>query len=176
MCRKLNTIWVMIISFSAGAFLGFNFRPLLAFIISHGFGDENSGGVAKGAIAVLSILFSAVVGYLVGAVKSFRDEKQKAYGEILPPIVRMAYTSNPTPDDEKDFNKALAKLWLYANREVAFKVDRVASILVDPRRGNKTEAIQQAIVAIRKDIHHKWPFSKIKPDEVAHLYMRIGGQ
>ncbi|MBW2075780.1 MAG: hypothetical protein JRI58_13735 [Deltaproteobacteria bacterium] len=148
----------------------------MALLISHASGLGILGGVTKGVIAVLSILFSAMVGYLVGAVKSFRDEKQKAYGEILPPIVRMAYTSTLTQDDEKDFNKALAKLWLYANRDVAFKVDRVASILVDPSRGNKTEAIQQAIVAIRKDIHHKWPFSNIKPDEVAHLYMRIGAQ
>ena len=176
MTKTLNSIWVVIISFFAGALLGYYFRPLLTFIISHGLGPEDSSLVAKGAIAVLSLLFSAGVGYLFGAIKSFRDEKQKAYGEILPPIVRMAYTSNPTADDEKDFNKALAKLWLYANREVAFKVDRVASILVDPRRGNKTEAIQQAVVAIRRDIHHKWPFSKIKPEEVLHLYMRIGGQ
>ena len=121
---------------------------------------------------MLSILFSAVVGYLFGAVKSFRDEKQKAYSEILPPVVKMIY--NPTEDDEKEFNKALAKLWLYANREVAFKVDKVASILVVPNRGNITEAIQDAIAAMRKDIHHKWPLSRIRPDEVKHLYMRIG--
>ena len=176
MYRNVNTIWVAIMAFSAGTLLGFFFRPVLALIISHGPGLGITGSVAKGAIAALSILFSGLVGYLIGAVKSFRDEKQKAYGEILPPVVRMAYTNNPTPDDEKEFNKALAKLWLYANREVAFKVDKVASILVDPTRGNKTEAIQQAIVAIRKDIHHKWPFSKIEPDEVKHLYMRMGGQ
>jgi len=167
----------MIICFGAGALLGFfYFKPLSAFLISQEPGLGNVGGFAKGTIAVLSILFSAVVGYLVGAVKSFRDEKQKAYSEILPPIVRMVYSSNPTQDDEKEFNNALAKLWLYANREVAFKLDRVASILVDRTRGNMTEAVQEAIVAIRKDIHHKWPLSKIEPNEVKHLYMRIGGK
>lgn len=174
MCRNVNSAWVAIIAFSAGVLFGLFFRPILAFIISHGAGSGITGIIAKGTIIVLPILFSGLVGYLIGAVKSFRDEKQKAYGELLPPIVRMAY--NPSLDDEKDFNKALNKLWLYANREVAFKVDKIASILVDPTRGNKAEAIQQAIVAMRKDIHHKWPFSKIKPDEVNHLYMRIGGQ
>lgn len=174
MCRNLNTWWIATIVFSVGALFGLFFRPILAFIISHGAGSGISGIIAKGTIIVLPIFFSGLLGYLTGAVKAFRDEKQKAYGELLPSIVRMAY--NPSPDDEKDFNKALNKLWLYANREVAFKVDKVASILVDHRRGNIAEAIQQAIVAMRKDIHHKWPFSKIRPDEVNHLYMRIGGQ
>lgn len=174
MCKNVNTIWVAIIAFFAGTLFGLFFRPVLAFIISHDAGSGITGTITKSTITVLSILFSALVGYLIGTVKSFRDEKQKAYGELLPLIVKMAY--KPSPDDEKDFNKALNKLWLYANKEVAFKVDKVASILVDPTRGNKVEAIQQAIVAMRKDIHHKWPFSKIKPDEVKHLYMRIGGQ
>jgi hypothetical protein len=172
MRRNISTIWIVIISFSAGSLLGYYFRPLLSFVNSHGNLLGDSADIAKSSIAVLSILFSALVGYLFGAVKSFRDEKQKAYSEILPPFVRMIYS--PTQDDEKEFNKALAKLWLYANRDVAFKVDKVASILVDPNRGNITEAIQDAIVAMRKDIHHKWPFSKIRPDEVKHLYMRIG--
>ena len=169
-----TTICAVSVALVIGFFLGLFFRPILAFILAYSAGAKLTDDFAKIIISVLSILLSGIVGYLVGSVKSFREEKQKAYGELLPPIVRMAY--NPTPDDEKEFNKALSKLWLYANREVAFKVDRVASILVDSKRGDRTEAIQEAIVAMRSDIHHKWPFAKIKPEDVKHLYMRIGGK
>ncbi len=61
------------------------------------------------AAAALTVL-SAIVGYLFGAAKFFREQKQKAYAEILPPIVKMAFDSRSS--SETEFSRALTKLWL----------------------------------------------------------------
>lgn len=39
---------------------------------------------------LLAALPPAVIGFYVGLAKPFREQKQKAYGEILPPVVKMA--------------------------------------------------------------------------------------
>jgi len=54
-------------------------------------------------------------------------------------------------------------------------MDRAVSILHDPRRGNRTEALQEAIVAMRRDIQIS-PRQKLDPDEVAHLYSQLSGR
>jgi len=169
MNKKSVSVYLIVITFFVGFVLGIYFRPILDIFNSL----INESDIMSILVILIPIIFSGIIGYILGNIKSFREEKQKAYGESLPAIIRMIF--NYSPDDEKDFNKALSKLWLYANKEVAFKIDKVASILVDKERGDMTCAIQEAIVAMRKDIHNKWPFSKIKPEEVKHLYMRIGG-
>jgi hypothetical protein len=121
-------------------------------------------------LMVIFVLFSGLVGYFVGTIKSFREEKQRAYAEILPPIVQMAY--NPSKADEGEFNKALIKLWLYANKTVAKKMDSALSILHNPSRGNRTEVLQEIVVKMREDIQ-VLPWQKLKPKEVNHLYTRI---
>lgn len=104
----------------------------------------------KVVLILLLILFSALVGYALGAAKAFRDAKLKAYEEILPPIVKVAF--EPDKSDQPDFNKALLKLWLFASRKVALKMDHALSILVKPERGDAKKALQQAIAEMRADI------------------------
>jgi len=121
-------------------------------------------------IKAILIVFSVIVAYLFGTAKSFREEKQKAYGEILPPLIVVAYdrmSSNKT-----EFNKALMKLWLYGSKKVARKIDNAVSILHHPEKGNITEAFQEAIVEMRADIQ-PWPWQRLKSEDVRHLYSQI---
>lgn len=113
------------------------------------------------------IIFSGIVGYIVGAIKSFREEKQKAYGEIIPPILKMAY--NPQDSmDEKEYSKALSKLWLYGNKSVAQKMERALEIMHDHSKGDVTKALQEAIIEMRKDVQ-LFSYQNLRPEDVNHL-------
>jgi hypothetical protein len=120
---------------------------------------------------IISAALGGLCGYIVGVAKTFREEKQRAYEEILPVVLKVAY--NPEKKDEEDFGKALSKLWLYGSKEVTNKMDEAVSILHDPKRGNITEALQEAVAEMRRDIQIL-PWQKIDPKEVRHLYSRIG--
>jgi len=121
-------------------------------------------------ISLFFIIFSGIVGYVVGALKSFREAKQKAYEEILPPILQMAY--NPSKADEGEFGKALCKLWLYANKKIAKKMDNALYILHDRSRGDLPKTLQEVVADMRKDIQ-VMPWQKVKPEDVHHLYTQI---
>lgn len=110
-------------------------------------------------------LVSGIAAYWAGLAKAFRDAKQKAYSESLAPIIKMVYDKEIA--DKKEFNKAVALVWLYGSKNVALKMNDVASIINDPKRGKGTEALQQLIVEMRKDIQLR---EDLKPDEVKHLY------
>lgn len=127
-------------------------------------------------ITILVAFATALIGYYLGTLKFFRENKLKAYKEILPPIISAAY--NPQGNaDEKEFNTALALLWLYSSKDVAVSMDKAVSIIVDPRRGNFQQAVQESIVKMRYDIWPPGPFKgkKILANEIQHLYMRIAG-
>lgn len=122
---------------------------------------------------IFFILVSAFIGYFIGAIgaaKAFREEKQKAYGEILSPIFKMAYHPEDSVD-EKEFSRALSKVWLFGNKEVAKKIDYAVSIL-HRGSGNIMEAFQEAVVEMSKDIQF-WPWQKLEPKDVRHLYTRV---
>ena len=122
------------------------------------------------ATTALAAVLSAIVGYIFGAAKFFREQKQKAYVEILPPIVKMVFDSRSS--SETEFSRALMKLWLYGSKEVARKMDRVISILHNPEQGNVMSALQEAIAAMRADIQFS-PWQRLGPDDVKHLYTKI---
>jgi len=124
----------------------------------------------KVGVVALPVIFSALVGYRFATAKSFREEKQKAYSELLPSIVRMIY--DPASFDETEFSKSLMKLWLYGSKRAARKMEQAVSIFHHPDKGNVTKALQEAIVEMRKDIQ-VWPWQRIKPNEVVHLYTKI---
>jgi hypothetical protein len=137
--------------------------------------DLNSifGGTYKIVLILLPIFFSAVTGYILGAAKTFREQKLKVYEEILPPIVKVAF--DPGKSDQPDFNKALLKLWLFASRKVALKMDHAISILVKPERGDAANALQDAIAEMRTDIQFlRW--QRVKSEEVKHFYTQIRGK
>ncbi len=124
---------------------------------------------------LLVVIISGIIGYLLGACKAFREAKQKAYQEILPPIIKMAYRSEDA--NEGEFCEALVKLWLYGSKTVAKKVDNAVSVAHKKERGNVSEALQEAIVEMRNDIQIlPWPIlwrKKLTPDEVKHIFTRI---
>jgi len=131
------------------------------------------GAINKIVLILLPIFFSAIAGYVLGAAKTFREQKLKAYEEILPPIVKVVF--DPDKSDQPGFNKALLKLWLFASRKVALKMDHALAILTKPERGDAPKALQEAIAEMRTDIQFlKW--QKVKPEEVKHFYTKIGGK
>ncbi len=134
--------------------------------------SPNEGGTFISTI--LFILVSGLAGYVVGTAKAFREEKQRVYGEIIPPILKMAYHPE-TSEDEKEFSKALSKLWLYGSKDAARKMNRAVSILHDPQKGDITKAFQEAIAEMRKDIQ-LLPWKKLDASEVNHFYTRIIGK
>ena len=113
-------------------------------------------------------------GFVLGHIKFFREEKHRAYRELLPPILKAGYS--PKKENEDEFNKALTKLWLYGNKEVTEKMNKAVSIMHNHSRGELTEAFQEAIIAMRKDLRMKWPFDKLKTNDVRHIYSKIGGK
>lgn len=126
---------------------------------------------------IIPAIITGAVGYFVGAAKTFREAKQNAYAKISPSVIRMVFETAPTKKDESEFNQAPSKVWLYGNREVAIKIDRVAEILADQSRDDIVKASQEAVIAVRQDIQEFWKFGshKIEPKEVKHHHMRIGG-
>lgn len=135
----------------------------------------SSYGGSEFILAISVALFSGLIGYGVGVLKAFREYRQKVYQEILLPILTMAYKTKRGEQDERDFNQSLAKLWLYANKDVARKTDRAVSILHNSSRGNLGEALQDAVAAMRQDVQI-WPWQKLDPSEVKHLYTQLSGQ
>jgi len=121
--------------------------------------------------AFFVVFFTALVSYAFGRAKTFLEAKQRAYDEILPIILMVAYTE--ATGDQEELNKAVAKLWLYGNKKVAKKADRVLSIMVKPERGDRTRALQEVIVEMRNDIQFFFVWQRLKPEEVNHLYMQI---
>ncbi len=109
----------------------------------------------------------------MGNIKFHREEKYKAYREFLSPIVRFVFAR----DNQDAYNEAQQKLWVFASRKVALKMNIVASMVVKPERGNVIEALQEMIVEMRNDIQ-LWSWSRFEPPEIAHIYtvVRRGGQ
>jgi len=120
---------------------------------------------------IITAILTGIIGFFIGSMKFYREEKHKAYRELLPPIVKAAY--NPEPIDEEEFNKALCKLWLYGRKGVAEKMDTVVSRIIDPKRGSRTEPLQEAIVLMRRDLLLPWPFQRLNPKDIRHLYSQI---
>ncbi len=133
----------------------------------------------------MSELFFLVIGiaggYLAAVLRTFWEEKQKTYAEILPQFLKVAHAGQKI--DESEFNQALAKLWLYGSKKVAVKMDKAHGIIIKPERGNIAKAFQEAIIEMRNDIQiwHKLPSSvfrwkRLEPEDVKHLYTQIGGK
>lgn len=120
------------------------------------------------------ILIAGFIGWMVGNIKSFRDEKLKAYGEIFPPILKMAFNPKDTID-EKEYSKALANLWLYGSKKVTRKVEKALLIMHDPKKGNLMESLQNAVVEMRSDIQI-FPWEDLNPEDVNHLYSTVPGK
>lgn len=124
-------------------------------------------------LGMLLLSLSAWIGYFAGAAKSFREQKQSIYSEIIPTFIKVAY--DPKQADTEEFNKALTKLWLFGSRKVALKMNSAISILHESSRGNLTEALQEAIVEIRSDLQFSSE-EDLLPSEVTHIFTKITGE
>lgn len=142
------------------------------------FGTDTSkledGLLWKIVLIAVSVLLTGVIGYFVGTIKYYREEKHKAYGEMIPPILKLAYHPEDSKD-EQEYSKALIKLWLYGSKKVALKMEEALKIMHDSSRGNVTKALQDVVAAARRDIQ-LWPWQRLKPEEINHLYTRIAGE
>jgi hypothetical protein len=114
-------------------------------------------------------ILSAFVGYLFHAAKTFREQKQEAYKDILLPIVQMVYDRENAND--ADYNRALLRLWLYGTKRVTRVLDRLF-IIHGSQKGDKVQALQEIVVAMRSDIQ-LLPWQRLKPQDIHHLYTRI---
>lgn len=118
-------------------------------------------------------MLGGVLGFILGSIKFFREEKHRAYRELLPPILKCGFY--PERVDQEEFNRALTKLWLYGNIEVTKKMDTAVGIIHHPeRRKDLISVFQEAIVAMRKDLRMGCPWGRLEPRDVGHIYMIIG--
>ncbi len=119
-------------------------------------------------VGISIALITGIVGFVLGNIKFQREEKYKAYREFLSPIVRFVFKR----DNEDAYNEAQQKLWVFASRKVAKKMDLVASRVIKPDRGDVIEALQEMISEMRNDIQ-LWSHSRIKPPEIVHIYTTV---
>jgi len=137
------------------------------------FAADNAKSADDVPWSLIVIILSGIIGYVVGTMKAFREEKQKAYGDIIPPILKMAYNPQDVVD-EKEYSKALAKLWLYGSKKVTRKMEDALAVVHNRSKGDVTKALQEAVVEMRRDIQ-LFSWQNLKPEDVGHLYTRITG-
>ncbi len=119
-------------------------------------------------VTIIIAVVTGIVGLVLGNIKFHREEKYKAYREFLSPIVRFVFER----DNQDEYNEAQQKLWVFASKKVARKMDIVASRVIKPERGDVIEALQEMIAEMRNDIQ-LWSCSRIKPPEIAHIYTTV---
>ena len=121
---------------------------------------------------ILTAIVTGLVGYVLGRSKTFYEAKQQAYEQVAPVLLKAVYELEVA--DKRQLNEAQAKIWLYGNRSVALKMDRVMAIIMVPSRGDRTKASQELMVEMRNDIQAVIPSrKKIAPEEVKHLYTHV---
>lgn len=118
---------------------------------------------------LLTIFISGIVGFYLGKFKEFRESKQKIYSSVIPIIIKTYY--DPENAVEEEYNKSVLLSWLYSNKVVAKKLDKIASIIVDRSRGTETtKEIQNLIIAMRRDIQPFPWWQRLKANDVKHIY------
>jgi hypothetical protein len=77
-------------------------------------------------LTVLIAFITAVIGYYLGAWKSFTDQKLKTYVESLPVLSKVAFS--PDNENTKEFNRIIMEMWLYGSKKVVKKMDTLIYI------------------------------------------------
>ena len=106
--------------------------------------------------SVWPFILMALVGYWIGSAK-------------------LEATFDPSYKDSKSFNEALSRIWIYASRKVALKLDRALSRRVDQSRGDFMDAMKETIIAIRNDVQPLWKVRsrRISKEELKHFYFEL---
>lgn len=129
-------------------------------------------------IAIAVPIITGLVGFFLGAVKFFREEKQKAYKVFLPTIIRMRFRGGESKTDEREFNEALSLLLLYGSKKAIQKTFSAIAIMHKPSRGNIIKAFQEAIAVMREDVQiFPWlPWRRLRPEEITQFYSIVSDQ
>jgi hypothetical protein len=123
-------------------------------------------------IQLVSIFLTGFLGYIIGSAKSFREAKQKAYTELLPPIIKMVYQPE-NQNDIKEFNTALIKLWLYASSDVAKEMEEVLKIIHGHGQlKERTAKLQEVIMRMREDIQF-CSSQELNSKDLNHIYTQL---
>ena len=166
---KIYLIVIILLIFILGFVIGYNFESIKD-IIHFNNGLQPLTSFLKIIISVFTIFITGMIGYFVGVAKTFREQKEKIYSETIQPILTRAY--EPTKISDNEFNKSVAKLWLYSNKKVTKKLNKAISIMVDPRRGELTPALQETMSEMRKDIQLLF-WQRLEPKDFGHIYMQL---
>jgi len=118
---------------------------------------------------LIIVLISSVFGFSLGRFKEFRENKHKAYSSILPDIIKSYFMG-----EDFEFNKSMILSWLYSNKKVAIKLDRIASIMTKTNHSSEEiiEELQNLTVEMRRDIQ-PFPWQRLRADDVKHIYMKF---
>ena len=161
----ITIILIILITFLMGYFLGQTEQ------YSDKITSENSVSIlVKIIYPFFMVIISGIVGYVIGNIKTFREQKDKTYVESLPPILTMAY--NREKASEESFNEALCKLWLYSNKKIAKQLEKAIRIIVKSDRGNLTEELQKTLAYMREDIQINF-LQRLKPKDFNHIYLQL---
>ena len=77
-------------------------------------------------MTIIIAIVTGIFGFVLGNIKFHQEEKFRAYREFLSPIVRFVFER----DNQDAYNEAQQKLWVFASKKVAKKMDIVASMVV----------------------------------------------
>lgn len=125
-------------------------------------------------VSILIALLTAFLGFWVGSAKFFNEHKLRMYGEALPALLKFTFNARGY-SDEKAFNEALSRIWIYASRKVALKLEIALSYSVHPERGDFMGAMKETILAMRDDVQPWWRFfsRRISKDGLIHFHFKL---
>ena len=122
-------------------------------------------------LLIVTIIVAAF-SYYLGQAKTVREKKLELYQKALPWLVNATMGNKQYSGDhiERHFNFNVRQIWLFGNRQVAFAVDKLCSVIVDQSRGDIIECLQEVISAMRNDIQIGFRY-KINVTDIKHIHM-----
>jgi ABC-type cobalt transport system substrate-binding protein len=131
---------------------------------------------AKALWPLAAAIGSGLLGYWIGTLTTYFEQKQRALADVVPSVFKVALGREVKPTDLDQLNRSLHLLWLYARPKTAKGVDKVLVCAKhpDPKSGGKDliAAAQSAIVQMRKELRPwflRWT-SRLSSEDIKHFY------
>ena len=131
--------------------------------------------VLQSAWPFLVATFSALIGYWVGTLKNYYEQKQTAMVNVMPNIIRVLLAEEITTINIEEFNRSLHLMWLFASKPTAKSIDNLLHLIAHPNDGDRIKAAQAAFVQMRKELlprGFRWA-SWLRSQDVQHFNFRI---